>query len=153
MKGFIKKKIKEKKGEGYVDSGVKILIAVVIGALLLGGVYMLFKDTIMPTAQSKVESLFDYEAPPQIKLTSFSYDGMKYQAEEGMTWGEWVNSEYNSTSLSVKNSGIIGRDDGNGAGIEVYYTQNGVTKYVKSDELIDSNTIYKVMIITPLIKL
>ena len=24
-------------GEGYVDSGVKILIAVVIGALLLGG--------------------------------------------------------------------------------------------------------------------
>ena len=28
-----------KKAEGYVDSGVKILIAVVIGALLLGGLY------------------------------------------------------------------------------------------------------------------
>ena len=60
MKGVIKKTLKSKKAEGYVDSGVKILIAVVIGALLLGGVYMLFKDTILPTAQSKVESLFDY---------------------------------------------------------------------------------------------
>ena len=39
MKGFIRKTIKSKKAEGYVDSGVKILIAVVIGALLLGGVY------------------------------------------------------------------------------------------------------------------
>ncbi len=29
-------------GEGYVDSGVKILIAVVIGALLLAGLYTLF---------------------------------------------------------------------------------------------------------------
>ena len=31
-----------KKAEGYVDSGVKILIAVVIGALLLAGLYALF---------------------------------------------------------------------------------------------------------------
>jgi len=34
-------------GEGFVDSGVKILIAVVIGALLLGGLYLLFDDTIL----------------------------------------------------------------------------------------------------------
>ena len=33
------------KAEGYVDSGVKILIAVVIGALLLGGLYLLFNGT------------------------------------------------------------------------------------------------------------
>ena len=31
------------KAEGYVDSGVKILIAVVIGALLLAGLYALMK--------------------------------------------------------------------------------------------------------------
>ena len=36
-----------KKAEGYVDSGVKILIAVVIGALLLAGLYVLFNTTIM----------------------------------------------------------------------------------------------------------
>ena len=52
--------IASKKAEGYVDSGVKILIAVVIGALLLAGLYALFNSTIMPTVTSKVEGLFNY---------------------------------------------------------------------------------------------
>ena len=46
--------------EGYVDTGVKILIAVVIGALLLAGLYALFNTTIMPTVRQKVEGLFNY---------------------------------------------------------------------------------------------
>ena len=48
------------KAEGYVDSGVKILIAVVIGALLLAGLYALFNDTIMPTVTERIEDLFDF---------------------------------------------------------------------------------------------
>ena len=48
------------KAEGYVDSGVKILIAVVIGALLLGGLYLLFNGTIMPTVSNKITELFSY---------------------------------------------------------------------------------------------
>ena len=48
------------RGEGYVDSGVKILIAVVIGALLLSGLYALFNTTIMPTVTSKITELFNY---------------------------------------------------------------------------------------------
>ena len=52
--------IAAKKAEGYVDSGVKILIAVVIGALLLAGLYALFDDTIIPTLTSKVQGLFNY---------------------------------------------------------------------------------------------
>ena len=52
--------VMSRKAEGYVDSGVKILIAVVIGALLLGGLYLLFNGTIMPTVSSKITSLFNY---------------------------------------------------------------------------------------------
>ncbi len=48
------------KAEGYVDSGVKILIAVVIGALLLAGLYALFNSTIMPTVTQKIQQLFNY---------------------------------------------------------------------------------------------
>ena len=48
------------RAEGYVDSGVKILIAVVIGALLLAGLYALFNNTIMPTVTQKVQELFNY---------------------------------------------------------------------------------------------
>ena len=49
-----------KKAEGYVDSGVKILIAVVIGALLLAGLNTLFNTTIMPTVTTKITGLFSY---------------------------------------------------------------------------------------------
>ena len=49
------------KAEGYVDSGVKILIAVVIGALLLAGLYALFGDVIMPTVTKKVQDLFNFK--------------------------------------------------------------------------------------------
>ena len=52
--------ISNTRGEGYVDSGVKILIAVVIGALLLGGLYTLFDDTIMPTVTTKIQNLFNF---------------------------------------------------------------------------------------------
>lgn len=52
--------LNNKKAEGYVDTGLKILIAVVIGALLLAGLYTLFDDTIMPTLTQKVKDLFNY---------------------------------------------------------------------------------------------
>ena len=53
--------VANKRAEGYVDSGVKILIAVVIGALLLAGLYALFNTTIMPTVTKKVTDLFNYK--------------------------------------------------------------------------------------------
>ena len=49
------------RGEGYVDSGVKILIAVVIGALLLSLLYALFNKTIMPTVTKKITELFNFK--------------------------------------------------------------------------------------------
>ena len=52
--------IANSRGEGYVDSGVKILIAVVIGALLLSVLYALFNTTIMPTVTSKITELFNF---------------------------------------------------------------------------------------------
>ena len=52
--------VSNQKAEGYVDSGVKILIAVVIGALLLTGLYALFNTTIMPTVTEKITDLFSY---------------------------------------------------------------------------------------------
>ena len=56
----VKTAVMSRKAEGYVDSGVKILIAVVIGALLLTLLYTLFNTTIMPTVTSKIAGLFNY---------------------------------------------------------------------------------------------
>jgi len=47
-------------GEGYVDTAVKILIAVVIGALVLAGLYKLFGETVMPTLTQRIQEMFNY---------------------------------------------------------------------------------------------
>lgn len=48
-------------GENFVDTAIKILMAVVIGALVLAGLYALFNDTVLPTLQDRVEEMFDYK--------------------------------------------------------------------------------------------
>ena len=52
--------MKDTKGENYVDTAVKILIAVVLGALLLAGLYALFGDVVMPTLTQRVQDMFNY---------------------------------------------------------------------------------------------
>ena len=52
--------VRDKKGENYVDTAVKILIAVVLGALLLAGLYALFGDVVMPTLTQRVQEMFNY---------------------------------------------------------------------------------------------
>ena len=52
--------MKDTKGEIYVDTAVKILIAVVLGALLLAGLYALFGDVVMPTLTQRIQDMFNY---------------------------------------------------------------------------------------------
>lgn len=47
-------------GEGAVDIGIAILIAVVLGALILAGLYALFGNTILPTLTQKIKDMFSY---------------------------------------------------------------------------------------------
>ena len=52
--------VNNNRGEGYIDTAVKILIAVVLGALLLAGLYALFGDVVMPTLTDRITDMFDY---------------------------------------------------------------------------------------------
>ena len=52
--------IKSTSGEGYIDTGVKIIIGVVIGGVILAGLYALFNTTIIPTLTTKISEMFDY---------------------------------------------------------------------------------------------
>ena len=47
-------------GEGYIDTAVKVLIAVVLGALVLAGLYAILNDTVMPTVTQKINEMFNY---------------------------------------------------------------------------------------------
>lgn len=52
--------LKDKSGEGFVDTAVKILMSVVIGALVLAGLYLLFKDTVLPTLSQRITEMFNF---------------------------------------------------------------------------------------------
>jgi hypothetical protein len=52
--------VSNNRGEGYIDTAVKILIAVVLGALLLAGLYALFGNVVMPTLTQRIKDMFNY---------------------------------------------------------------------------------------------
>ena len=48
------------KGEGYIDTGVKIIIGVVVGAVILGGWCAIFDGVVLPTLETNIEDMFDF---------------------------------------------------------------------------------------------
>ena len=52
--------IESTSGEGYIDTGVKIIIGVVIGGVILAGLYALFNTTVIPTLTSKIQGMLNY---------------------------------------------------------------------------------------------
>ena len=52
--------IENVKAEGYVDTGVKIIIGVVVGAVILGGLYALFNTVIIPRLNTEILEMFNY---------------------------------------------------------------------------------------------
>ena len=48
------------RAEGYIDTGVKIIIGVVVGAVILGGLYALFNGVVLPTLETRIDGMFDY---------------------------------------------------------------------------------------------
>lgn len=51
--------LSNKKGEAYVGEAVKILIAVVIGIVILTGLYFLFTRVVMPELGNTIRGLFN----------------------------------------------------------------------------------------------
>lgn len=50
--------ISNQRGDFYISDAVKIIIAVVLGALLLGALTLIFNDTVIPRITDAIENLF-----------------------------------------------------------------------------------------------
>lgn len=48
----------EKRAEFYIDKAIGIIIAVVVGTLLLGGIYSLFNGTVLPGLAERISGMF-----------------------------------------------------------------------------------------------
>ena len=69
-----------------------------------------------------------------VKIIEFTIDNTSYQAEEGMTWGEWVNSEYNTIGVYINDYNVVYWSRG------FYITDDGLNIY--SSEIIENNKGY-----------
>ena len=61
MKRFfakVKLMLENKRADGYIDTAVKMIIAVVIGSLLLGGLYQLFNGVVLPGMADRIQDMF-----------------------------------------------------------------------------------------------
>ena len=56
----VKATVESTTGEGYIDTVVKIIIGVVVGGVILAGLYALFNTTIIPTLTEKISGMFNY---------------------------------------------------------------------------------------------
>jgi hypothetical protein len=50
--------LSNQRGDFYISDAVKIIIAVVLGALLLGALTLIFNDTVIPRITQAIENLF-----------------------------------------------------------------------------------------------
>ena len=50
--------LKDEAGDFYISDGVKIIIAVVLGALLLAALTNIFNGTVIPRITREIEALF-----------------------------------------------------------------------------------------------
>lgn len=48
-------------GQGTLDVAVTVLISIVLGALILGGLYLIVNSTVLPTILQKIKDMFNYK--------------------------------------------------------------------------------------------
>ena len=58
----MRKYLTNKSGEGHIDTALKIVIGVVIGALILGGLYLLFAGDggVVDQLDTEIVGMMDY---------------------------------------------------------------------------------------------
>ncbi len=59
LKDSAKAAIQNETGDFYISEGVKVIIAVILGSLLITAMVALFNDTILPEIEDRIDGLFD----------------------------------------------------------------------------------------------
>lgn len=107
----MKKKLINKSGEGYINTAVTIVIAVIIGGLLIGGLYALFsgENGMFNQLDVEVEEMFNTGKTIQLKKESnrlmYSYDGETWKLAQ--TNGISSGSHLEQISSITKNETTV----------------------------------------------
>ncbi len=132
----MRKYLTNKSGEGHIDTALKIVIGVVIGALILGGLYLLFAGDggVVDQLDTEIVGMMDYTQELRVERAydedsgqyylRYSYDGKHWSNSEVPSYGEAAtvygvmsnNSESNPIEISLMKEGtkyyILASTDG-----------------------------------------
>lgn len=53
--------VSNRSGQGALDQAINVLIAIVLGALILGGLYLILNATVLPTIEQRIKDMFNYQ--------------------------------------------------------------------------------------------
>ena len=56
-----KSAVLNREGQGTLDVAVTVLISIVLGALILGGLYLIVNSTVLPTITQKIKEMFNFK--------------------------------------------------------------------------------------------
>lgn len=87
----------------------------------------------------KSDVVVKVEEVEEVNLITFAIGGTTYQAEEGMTWADWVDSEYNTINAHTSIDGTGCTIGGTAFGI---YADSERSINVVSTDIITNNAIY-----------
>lgn len=55
-----KEALVNREGQGTLDVAITVLISIVLGALILAGLYLIVDSTVLPTITQRIKDMFDY---------------------------------------------------------------------------------------------
>lgn len=127
----MKKLLASKVGEGYINTAVIIIIAVVIGGLLLGGLYLLFAgdNGVFEQLNSEIDHMVNTGGTIQLKNQSnqlmYSYDGETWEAAQtkGVVEGSTLKQ---LTSITKNEQKVWLTVYKNSSGDKVYSSLDGI---------------------------
>jgi hypothetical protein len=100
--------------------------------------------TSLPTGSSGIPkgwTVYNDGEEPEGNLITFTIGGTEYQAEEGMTWGEWVDSEYNTNGFYISGVGIFRGTQMSGQMSGQIYNDNSLSTCTEpSDTIINGHS-------------
>lgn len=56
----LKARLSDNSGQGSIETAIQILIAVVLGALILAGLYALLDGEVLPALSERITEMFNY---------------------------------------------------------------------------------------------
>ena len=130
----MRKYLSNKTGEGHIDTALKIIIGVVIGAVILGGLYLLFAgdDGVIDLLDNEVQGMMDYQQELRVER-AYDEESDRYYLRYSYDGKHWSEPEFPTYSDTTTVYSLISNNSESDS-VEAALLKDGDTYYVVTSE-------------------